>query len=92
MTAAACHGKGNKTRYVPLHRASAERLYTYLEAAGHARTLDAALFQPTPKTGKAITTDGVYKCVQAYAAQARISVRSFGVHSLRDRSDQRARP
>ncbi|WP_042319774.1 tyrosine-type recombinase/integrase [Paraburkholderia caledonica] len=77
------HGKGGKTRYVPLHPASAERLHTYLEAAGHAKKPDAALFQPTRKTGKAITADGVYKCVVAYAAQARISVEGFGVHSLR---------
>lgn len=62
---------------------NAERLHTYLEAAGHAVTPDAALFQPTRKTGKAITADGVYKCVLAYAAQARISVEGFGVHSLR---------
>jgi site-specific recombinase XerD len=76
------HGKG-KTRYVPLHPASAERLHIYLEAAGHATTPDAALFQPTRKTGKAITADGVYKCVLGYAAQARINVEGFGVHSLR---------
>jgi site-specific recombinase XerD len=77
------HGKGGKIRYVPLHPASAERLHTYMEMAGHAMTPDAALFQPTRKTGKAITADGVYKCVLAYAAQARISVEGFGVHSLR---------
>jgi site-specific recombinase XerD len=77
------HGKGGKTRYVPLHPASAERLHIYLEAAGHATTPDAALFQPTRKTGKAITADGVYKCVLGYAAQARINVEGFGVHSLR---------
>lgn len=53
------HGKGGKIRYVPLHPASAERLHAYMEAAGHATTPDAALFQPTRKTGNAITADGV---------------------------------
>jgi site-specific recombinase XerD len=77
------HGKGGKTRRVPLHPASAERLHAYLEAAGHAMTPDAALLQPVRKTGKAITADGVYKCVLAYAAQAKIRVEGFGVHSLR---------
>jgi hypothetical protein len=76
------HGKGGKTRYVPLHPASAERLHIYLEAAGHATTPDAALFQPTRKTGKAITADGVYKCVLGYAAQARINVEGFGVAAI----------
>ncbi|MGF6992560.1 tyrosine-type recombinase/integrase [Paraburkholderia sp. GAS32] len=77
------HGKGGRTRYVPLRPTSAERLHTYMEAAGHAITPDAALFQQIRKTGNAITADGVYKCVLAYAAQARISVEGFGVHSLR---------
>ncbi|MFM0032982.1 tyrosine-type recombinase/integrase [Paraburkholderia madseniana] len=77
------HGKGGRTRYVPLHPASAERLHTYLEAAGHAVTPAAALLQPIRKTGNAITADDLYKCVLAYAAQARISVEGLGVHSLR---------
>ncbi|CAB3774281.1 hypothetical protein [Paraburkholderia humisilvae] len=68
---------------MPLHPASAERLHTYLEAAGHAMEPDAALFQPVRKIGKAITVDGVYKCVLAYAARAKIRVKGFGIHSLR---------
>jgi site-specific recombinase XerD len=77
------HGKGSKLRYVPLHPASAERLHAYFEAAGHGTTPDAPLFQPMRKTGGAITADGVYKCVLAYAALAKINVTGFGVHSLR---------
>lgn len=34
-------------------------------------------------TSASITTDGIYKCVLAYAEQAKISVDGFGVHSLR---------
>ncbi|WP_435530742.1 tyrosine-type recombinase/integrase [Paraburkholderia fungorum] len=77
------HGKGGKTRHLPLHPAAAERIHTYLEAAGHGATPGAALFQPLRSTGAAITADGLYKCVLAYAAQARINVQGFGVHSLR---------
>jgi site-specific recombinase XerD len=77
------HGKGGKTRYLPLHPGSAERIHAYLEAAGHGQTPEAALFQPLRGTGAAITADGVYKCVLAYAAQAKIGVEGFGVHSLR---------
>jgi site-specific recombinase XerD len=77
------HGKGNKLRYLPLHPGSAERVHAYLEVAGHGQTLDAALFQPLRSTGAAITADGVYKIVLAYAVQAKISVEGFGVHSLR---------
>ena len=46
-----------------------------------AQTPEAALFQPLRGTGAAITADGVYKCVLAYAAQAKIKVEGFGVHS-----------
>jgi site-specific recombinase XerD len=78
------HGKGNKLRYLPLHPGSAERIHTYLEATSHGENPDAPLFQPVRReTGAALTADGVYKTVLAYAAQARIDVQGFGVHSLR---------
>ncbi|MBK3744186.1 tyrosine-type recombinase/integrase [Paraburkholderia aspalathi] len=77
------HGKGSRVRCVPLHPASAERIHTYLEVAGHGSPPDAPLFQPVRATGAAITADGVYKCVLAYAAQAKIAITGFGVHSLR---------
>ncbi|MFM0053718.1 tyrosine-type recombinase/integrase [Caballeronia grimmiae] len=78
------HGKGNKLRNLPLHPGSAECIHLYLEAAGHGDTPGAALFQPVRrKTGAGLTADGVYKTVLAYAAQARIDLQGFGVHSLR---------
>jgi hypothetical protein len=46
-------------------------------------TMRKGLFQPLRVTGAAITADGVHKCVLEYAAQARIDVQGFGVHSLR---------
>lgn len=77
------HGKGNKLRHVPLHPASAERLHTYLEAAGHGALPESPLFQPIRATGTAMTGDGVYKRVRSHAAQAGIALGSLGVHGLR---------
>ncbi|KGX30566.1 tyrosine-type recombinase/integrase [Burkholderia pseudomallei] len=77
------HGKGNKVRHVPLHPASAERLHTYLEAAGHGTAADAPLFRSIRTSSKAMTGDGVYKCVKGYAACAGITFDGLGVHGLR---------
>lgn len=77
------HGKGNKVRHVPLHPASAERLHTYLEAAGHGSVADAPLFRPIRRTGGPMTGDGVYKCVRSYAMRANIATDGLGVHGLR---------
>jgi site-specific recombinase XerD len=78
------HGKGNKLRHLPLHAGSAERIHAYLEAAGHGETPDAPLFQPARKKRlAALTADGVYKIVLAYATGAQIDIQGFGVHSLR---------
>jgi site-specific recombinase XerD len=81
------NGKGNKVRHLPLHPASAERLHTYLEMAGHGKEADAPLFQPLrgrgAGSGKAITGDGVYKCVRDYTRRLGIAVDGLGVHGLR---------
>lgn len=77
------HGKGNKLRHVPLHPASAERLHTYLESAGHGASPELPLFQPIRPTGSAMTGDGVYKCVRRYATLSGIAIDCLGVHGLR---------
>jgi integrase len=43
------HGKGGKTRYLPLHPGSAERIHAYLDAAGHGGESAAPLFQPVKR-------------------------------------------
>lgn len=82
------HGKGGKLRYVPLHPATAGLLDEYLQAAGHAVSLPAPMFQPVRDSrregaGQAITPDGVYKVLKAYAQAAKLDIQGFGPHSLR---------
>ena len=78
-------GKGEKTRYVPLHPGTAALIHDYLEAAGHGADDAGALFRPlrNNRTGRlegAITPDGVYKLVRAYAQQIGAEI---GAHALR---------
>ena len=75
------HGKGDKTRYLPLHPGTAECMHAYLEATRHGEMPNAALFQRARGgLGAAITPDGVYKVVLAYAAKAGIHIDGFGGH------------
>lgn len=75
-------GKGSKIRYVPLHPAAADRVYTYLETAGHR---DGLLFRSTrgSKAGEGLTDDGIWRMVGRHAAAAAIQVQGLGVHGLR---------
>jgi site-specific recombinase XerD len=83
------HGKGGKTRYVPLHPGTAELVTDYLEEVGHGSDASAPLFRPVRnnRTGtldEPMTTDGVYKLVRFYARQIGIdAVERLGVHALR---------
>ncbi|KGU95186.1 hypothetical protein X888_3000 [Burkholderia pseudomallei MSHR4377] len=77
------HGKGSKLRHVPLHPASAERLHTYLEAAGHGSKADTPLFQSIRTIGAAMTGDGIYKCVKSYVTCKGVAAAGLGVHGLR---------
>ncbi len=79
------HGKGEKTRYVPLHPGTAALIHDYLDAAGHGADEGGALFRPlrnnrTGQLGDAITPDGVYKLVRAYAKGIGAEI---GAHALR---------
>jgi len=78
-------GKGEKTRYVPLHPAASGLILEYLEAAGHGTDDTGALFRPlrnnpTGVLKKAITPDGIYKLVRAYSGTVGKEV---GAHALR---------
>jgi integrase/recombinase XerD len=78
-------GKGEKTRYVPLHGVASDLIRDYLEKAGHGADDAGALFRPL-RNGhgggrqKAITPDGVYKLVRGYSAALGFEI---GAHALR---------
>src|SRR5271170_5326102 len=65
-------GKGEKTRYVPLHGVAGDLITEYLKMAGHGSDQAGALFRPLRNSRgnreKAITPDGVYKLVRKYSA------------------------
>jgi integrase/recombinase XerD len=78
-------GKGDKTRYLPLHPGTNALIHDYLEAAGHGEDENGALFRPiknnrTGRLDKALTPDAVYKLVRQYSAQLGFLI---GVHALR---------
>ena len=78
-------GKGDKTRYLPLHPGTNALIHDYLEAAGHGDDDNGALFRPiknnrTGRLEKALTPDGVYKLVRQYSAQLGFLI---GAHALR---------
>ncbi len=72
------HGKGGKTRYLPLHPGTAGLINDYLEALGPGQEASAPLFRPVKnnvqkRTATAMTADGVYKLVQTYADKIGLS-------------------
>jgi site-specific recombinase XerD len=78
-------GKGNKTRYVPLHPIARALILDYLAAAGHGGDADGALFRPLPQkryrgSRESITPDGVYKLVRDYSGRLGFEI---GAHALR---------
>ncbi|HJU19283.1 MAG TPA: tyrosine-type recombinase/integrase [Stellaceae bacterium] len=78
-------GKGDKTRYLPLHPGTNELIHDYLEAAGHGEDDAGALFRPirnnrTRRLDKALTPDAVYKLVRRYSAALGFEI---GAHALR---------
>src|SRR5216683_655397 len=78
-------GKGEKTRYLPLHPGTNELIHDYLEAAGHGADENGALFRPvknnrTGRLDKALTPDAVYRLVRGYSAALGFEI---GAHALR---------
>ena len=78
-------GKGEKTRYLPLHPGTNALIHDYLDAAGHGEDENGALFRPlknnrTRRLDRALTPDGVYKLVRGYSAQLGFEI---GAHALR---------
>jgi integrase/recombinase XerD len=82
------HGKGGKTRYLPLLPGTAELVTDYVEAL-HGADPSSPLFRPVRNTvnGKldeAMTTDGMYKLVRHYARTIGLGeMEGVGVHALR---------
>jgi integrase/recombinase XerD len=83
------HGKGGKTRYLPLHPGTTELVSEYVEALGHGEDTSSPLFRPvrnnvSGKLDAAMTTDGIYWVVRYYARKIGIGdIEGLGVHSLR---------
>ena len=78
-------GKGEKTRYLPLHPGTNALIHDYLEAAGHGdgrkrRAVPADPQQPHRRARKGARPDMVYKLVRGYSAQLGFEI---GAHALR---------
>ena len=71
------HGKGGKTRYIPLHPGTHRLLLEYLEASGHGGDPEGALFRRVRSGGDwgggvraaALCANGIYKVMCGYAQQ-----------------------
>jgi integrase/recombinase XerD len=78
-------GKGEKTRYLPLHPGTNELIHDYLEAAGHGADENGALFRPirnnrTGRVDKALDPDMVYRLMRRYSVELGFEI---GAHALR---------
>jgi integrase len=83
-------GKGYKTRYEPVHPETQRLITEYLEACGHDKELEGALFRPvrnrTGHLNKPLQPDSIYHdVVLKYAREVGITekVHGFCVHSLK---------
>lgn len=82
-------GKGNKTRYIPIHPDTIEAIHDYLAQVGHGEDRDGALFRPlrNNRTGsieKALCTDSIWRIVREYALKAGIPLSErLAPHALR---------
>lgn len=82
-------GKGNKTRYIPIHPDTIEAIHDYLAQVGHGEDRDGALFRPlrnnrTRNMEKALSTNSVWQIVREYALKAGIPLSDrMAPHALR---------
>ena len=83
------HGKGGKLRFIPCHSGTLERIDDYLAFSGRGSTEGGALFRPVKNNTAgtledAITPDGVYRMIRAYAEEAKITgIERLGAHAMR---------
>ncbi len=83
------HGKGGKTRFVPVHPHSVQRIHDYLAHAGHGSDAKADLFRPLAKSrretvAKPLSGHAIYKdVVRKYARKIGIDAGAICVHGLR---------
>jgi site-specific recombinase XerD len=82
-------GKGGKTRFIPVHPQTTERINDYLERASHDADLEGAIFRAVrPNRGtnrsKGLSGHAVYKdVVKKYARQIGVEPSAVSVHGLR---------
>ena len=81
-------GKGGKTRYIPMHAQTTERINDYLERAGHGEDSEGAVFRAVRRTrrnaDKGLSGHGIYKdVVKKYALQIGVEPSAISVHGLR---------
>ncbi|MCF6283587.1 MAG: tyrosine-type recombinase/integrase [Candidatus Hydrogenedentes bacterium] len=82
------HGKGGRLRNIVAHPVVVERIYEYLEEAGHGSEKKGPLFRPvknnvTGRLDKGLHPDSVDGILRPYAATAGIDLDAFSAHALR---------
>lgn len=79
-------GKGSKERYIPVHPVAISRITEYLNAAGHGKDKEAALFKPLSNNAagrrQGLSPNAVYELVIFYGRRVGIN-ENFSTHSLR---------
>ena len=86
------HGKGDKTRFLPVHPQAAELIDIYLAWAGHGDVPEKALFRPVTNNStaegldKPLSPAAINQLVRKYADQTGLSAdisRLLGPHAMR---------
>jgi integrase/recombinase XerD len=72
-------GKGDKTRYLPLHPGTQGLIHDYIELAGHGTDENGAIFRPV-RNNRTGELEKALKLVRAYSCKLGFEI---GAHSLR---------